>query len=107
LVSRLPAIPQKPAQPAPERPEKINGGNGDGQLNLEKIMRAEGRLISLTVRADTVADAALLLLLGQRQFRANDSVTGGEVLDGLRESGQAVPRIDSTLSRLADDGLVI
>ncbi len=109
LVSKLPATPQKPTQrtPASSEDKSKGGGNGDDQLSLEKIMRADGRLISLTVRAETVADAALLLLFGQRHFRANDSVTGGEILDGLRESGQPVPRIDGTLLRLSDDGLVI
>lgn len=107
LVSKLPAAPSpKVAEAAPEAKEQQNGAN-DGQLNLEKIMRSDGRLISLTVRADEVADAALLLLLGQRQFRASDSVTGGEILDGLRESGQAVPRIDYTMQRLAEDGFIL
>lgn len=89
-----------------ESEKPVNNGV-PGTLPLEKIMRAEGRLISLTVRAASIQEAILAVMLGQRQFRANDSVTGSEILDGLRESGQAVSRIDHTLNQLSDDGSVI
>jgi hypothetical protein len=88
-------------------PAKDTNNNTSAPLPMEKIMRAEGRLISLTVRAASIQDAILALLLGQRQYRANDSVTGSEILDGLRESGQAVSRIDHTLNQLSDEGSVI
>lgn len=111
LVSKIPASPPpKPAEPTRETVEQPqNGGSNSGtqQLNLDKIMRADGRLVSLTVSTEDVADSALLLLYGQRHYRNNDSVTGGEVLDGLRETGQNVTRIDYTLHRLAADGYVI
>ena len=112
LVSKIPASPPpKPAeaaQPNAGEQQQQNGRNGGGdQLNLDKIMRADGRLVSLTVSTEDVADSALLLLYGQRHYRNNDSVTGGEVLDGLRETGQNVSRIDYTLHRLAADGFVI
>ena len=110
LVNKLPAgPPPKPAEPTRTAAEQQQNGDtsGNGQLNLDKIMRAEGRLVSLTVSTENIEDSALLLLLGQRHYRNNDSVTGGEVLDGLRESGQNVPRIDYQMHRLAQDGLVI
>lgn len=73
----------------------------------DKIMRSDGRVVSLTVRAASIQDAILVLLLGQRHFRGSDSVTGAEILDGLEESGQPAQRIDGTMNKLADEGLVI
>jgi DNA-binding transcriptional ArsR family regulator len=117
LVGRLPARTEKPpqAQPKPEtQPEEEikeqgNGSNGSnsGALNLEKIMRVEGRYVSLTVRANSVPEAVLLLLLGQRHYRGNDSVTGAELLSGLRETGMNVGRVDYTMDRLSNEGFVI
>jgi hypothetical protein len=75
--------------------------------SYDKIMRSDGRVVSLTVRAGSVQEAILVLLLGQRHFRGNDSVTGAEVLDGLQESGQPVNRVDLTMNKLSDEGLVI
>jgi hypothetical protein len=116
LVSRAPVtVPEKP------KPEQVaatddsgkqtggvqQNGTGASPLDLEKIMRADGRVISLTVRAETATDAVLLLMLGQRQFRSNDSVTGAELAEGLRESGYASIRGDHVTDRLANQGAVI
>jgi len=87
----------------PKPDEKPNTNN----LPYEKIMRHDARLVSLTVHAQSLQDAILALLLGQRHFRSNDSVTGSEILDGLRESGRGVDRVDHTLSQLATEGSVI
>src|SRR5215468_734597 len=70
-------------------------------------MRVDGRIVSLTVNAQSIQDAVLALLLGQRQFRSNDTVTGAEILGGLRESGRGVGRIDHTLNQLTAEGSVI
>src|SRR6266403_1000166 len=43
--------------------------------SLDKIMRSEDRIISLTVRPRSIEDAVLLVLYGQKILRANDSVT--------------------------------
>jgi hypothetical protein len=104
---------QKPAQDAPvAEVEKPPGkpdvpANNGGTLPLEKVMHTGGRIISLTVHTQSTADAILALLLGQRQFRGNDSVTGAEILDGLRQSGRTVERIDLILNRLSAEGSVI
>lgn len=74
---------------------------------LLRIMRVEDRIVSLTVRAQSADDAALLVLFGQKMFRNNDSVTGMEVIEGLTVSGQTVARVDRVLDRLAGNGLVI
>jgi hypothetical protein len=110
LVSRAPikATPEKPEQKIPDTGGQANGnGTNTNQLDLEKIMRADGRVVSLTVRAGSGTDAVLLLLLGQRQFRSNDSVTGSELAAGLRESGHGALRGDYLTDRLARDGAVI
>lgn len=108
--------PNKPVDPPVV--EKPNGGDGATpdesktsfpELQLDKIMKADGRIVSLTVRAASDDDAVMLMLLGQRQYRANDSVTGGEIKDGLRQSGQPVDRTDRILDKLStgDAGAVI
>ena len=76
-------------------------------LNLEKIMKADGRVISLTARCDSIDEAVLLILLGQKEFRSNQEATGAEIMDGLTQSGYRVPRIDRLMDKLATDGDVI
>ncbi len=39
--------------------------------------------MSLTAHTNSLEDALILLLLGQKTFRSNDGVTGGELVDGL------------------------
>jgi hypothetical protein len=73
----------------------------------DKIMRVEGRIVSLTVRAATEQDAVLLMMLGQKTYRGNDTVTGNEIMEGLQRSGVIVPRVDRVMERLVSDGLVI
>ena len=111
LVARAPVAPEKLERndPAPSD-EPMNGSAAartTSQLDLEKIMRADGRTISLTVVAQSATEAVLLLMLGQRQFRSNDSVTGGELAQGLRESGYPNVRSDYITDRLAREGAVI
>jgi hypothetical protein len=79
----------------------------DASFNLDKITRIDERIVSLTARPETIEDAALVILLGQRTLRSNDSVTGSEVIDGLRQSGLAVSRVDWRLEKLASQGLII
>lgn len=64
---------------------------------LDKIMHVEGRVVSLTAKADSAGDAALLILLGQRDLRGNQSATGQEIGDGLAQSGQPANRVDRVL----------
>jgi hypothetical protein len=78
-----------------------------GELMLDKIMRQEGRVVSLTARGASLEDEILLVLLGQRKLRTNDSVSGSEILDGLRLTGRTVNRIDYQLDKMTDAGDVI
>jgi|SRR3954462_9546826 len=79
----------------------------NGALPLDRIMRMEGRIISLTAQAGSAEDSVLLVMLGQRTYRNNETVTGGEVMDGLLQSGIRIPRVDRVMERLADGGLII
>ena len=77
-------------------------------LPLSKIMRVEGRVVSLTVPPDDPDDAVLLILYGQRVLRQNDSVTGAEVMDGMTSTGGfSIARVDKLLASLAVLGEVI
>jgi hypothetical protein len=55
-------------------------------LAPERVTWIGGRIVSLTACPETIEDAALVILLGQRTLRSNDSVTGSEVIDGLRQT---------------------
>ena len=82
-------------------------GANESSLALEKITQTDDRVVSLTAHPETIDDALLILLLGQRTFRANDAVTGSELIGGLRQSGFTVTRVDWRLERLAAGGMII
>jgi hypothetical protein len=76
--------------------------------SLDKIMRTEDRVISLTVRPRNVDDAVLLMLYGQKILRQNDAVTGSEVMAGVTSTGGfSITRVDRLLEKLARDVDVI
>jgi hypothetical protein len=75
--------------------------------SMDKIFRADGRVISLTAPPNSIPEAALLVLLGQRHYRTNEQVTGSEVMDGLQQSGFKMARVDRMMDALANEGLVI
>ena len=76
--------------------------------SLQKIMRLENRTVSLTARLNTVHDAILVMLYGQKVLRNNDAVTGAELLSGLAATGGfSVGRLDRILDKLATDGDVM
>lgn len=75
--------------------------------SVDRIFRADGRVISLTAPPASETDAVLLVLYGQRYYRNNENPTGSEIIDGLEQSGYRTPRIDRILRGLADDGAVI
>jgi hypothetical protein len=88
-------------------PKLANRTAGNSPLALEKIIRIEGRVASLTAHANSLEDALLLLLLGQKTFRSNESVTGAELVDGLRRSGQSTDHMGRTLDKLRAEGNII
>lgn len=107
-----PAQQQPPSTPpngeqrdteATQQPRPIDAAQTDA--GLTRIMRVDGRVVSLTARPRTVEDAALLLLYGQRALRENDSVTGAELIDGLTTTGGlAIGRVDRVMEKAARDG---
>jgi hypothetical protein len=73
---------------------------------LDHILRMRGRVVSLGVNAKA-EDAVLVMLLGQRDWRKNDTVSGLEVMSGLRDSGIHLARADHILKKHVRDGLVV
>jgi len=73
----------------------------------ELIMRQEGRMVSLTRRGGSLEDDLLLVLLGQKSLRNNDTVTGGEITTGLRLSGRVVGRVNYLIDKMTAAGDVI
>jgi hypothetical protein len=74
---------------------------------LERILKNDGRIVSLTAPPDAVDDAALLILLGQRILRNNDSVTGNEIMSGLSVSGYALDRVDRLMEKFVEEGWIL
>ncbi|HEY6350709.1 MAG TPA: hypothetical protein VI636_15020 [Candidatus Angelobacter sp.] len=85
----------------------VANGNPSIPLNVDRIFRADNRIISLTAPPSSETDAVLLVLYGQRHYRNNENATGSEIIDGMVQSGYRTPRIDRILSSLADEGAVI
>jgi hypothetical protein len=102
------AAPVVPAQQEkPNAAQEANNTTPLPHLPLEKILKVEGRVVSLTAKCDTVDHAVLLILLGQKEFRSNQEVSGSEIMDGLKQSGYILGRVDYTLDKLSADGNVI
>lgn len=99
-----------PVQTTSRGEQQQQGGNGEsqreagGELLLNKIMKQDGRVISLTARGASVEDEIMLVLLGQKNLRNNDSVTGGEIVDGLKLTGRTVRRVDYQLDKMTNVG---
>jgi hypothetical protein len=98
---------QKDATPVNDPNQEKNLENTDLPRALEKIMRADGRIVSLTAPPELAPEAALLILLGQRQLRSNEAVTGNEMMEGMQQSGFRLARVDRILENLATDGSII
>jgi hypothetical protein len=98
-----------PSPPPPEQqiPQDQPQAASQPALQLDKIFKVEGRIVSLTAHAGSPDDASLLLMLGQKQFRGNDGVTGQELGDGLEHSGIRVPRVDRIMDKFNKEGLVL
>lgn len=113
LVARASSIPSPdPEQSASLPPINpvVNGAplTPKAELLLSKIMRVDGRVVSLTVPARGLEETVLLILFGQRVLRQNDSVTGAELMDGIKSTGSfVVRRIDKLMEDLGRSGDVI
>lgn len=114
IITAMPAVP--PPSPQAKQAQDQNGTETPAdkpdvppaELLLNKIMKTDGRTISLTVRPKTLEDGILLILLGQKVLRQSDSSTGGEIIDGLKTTGGlSFGRIDRTMEKIGKDGDII
>ena len=87
-----------PAPPPKETADEVTQAPAPPRLFLETIIKVRGTIYSLRVNAK-VEDAILVILLAQRIFRKNESVSGIEIMQGLRDSGFQVRRVDMILNR--------
>ncbi len=101
LVASAPQAKPLPAPPANQPTDALP------HMPLEKILKVDGRVVSLTAKCDSIDEAVLLILLGQKESRNNQEVTGAEIMDGLEVSGYKLPRVDRTMDKLSSDGSVI
>jgi hypothetical protein len=99
--------PRKQELPAPSQISANQLDTNLPHLALEKILKTDGRVVSLTSKCDSINEAVLLILLGQKEQRNNQEVTGSEIMDGLEHSGYKLPRVDHTLNKLSNEGSVI
>jgi len=102
-----PQVQTSRAEPLPAAEQSVTRTPSNGPVALDKIIKVEGRVVSLTARANSLEDALMLLLLGQKTFRNNDSITGAELVDGLKRSGQSTDHRGRTLDKIASDGNII
>jgi hypothetical protein len=84
-----------------------NADSIEAQTVLDKIMKVEGRVVSLTVKPRSESIAALLVLLGHKAYRGQDTVTASEMRDGLEHSGYRFARVDRLMQPLCTEGAVI
>ena len=87
--------------------DAVGAHRAEASVALDRIMKHDGRCVSLAVPAASLDDEILLLLLGQQMLRANHLVMGGELLLGLRQTGRTVGRIDYRLSKLREAGHIV
>jgi len=95
------------AEKAPTKPGSGASPSRHFDSQLDQICQVSGRVVSLTVKPNAEATAALLIMLGQKIFRDNETVTASEIKDGLEQSGYRPKRIDRIMQPMADEGSVI
>ena len=109
--------PPPPLVPSPQ--ESDGGGQVPLPLNnsgtsgvrvdpsgFEKIIRREGKNLSLSVLPNgenRVADAALVLMIAHKAYNSLDQVGGMALLEGLKQSGYPIDRVDRVLERHIPD----
>lgn len=79
----------------------------DRHVPIERVLHASGRIVSLTALPQSIDEAALLILLGHRDLRNSQAVTGQEIGDGLAQSGRPVPRVDRVMEKTIAEALVL
>ena len=96
----LPPLPGAPYAAPDPNGRAMNPATRD----YSKVMRRDGRFITLLTRRDLVESDILLVLIGEKFLRNHEQVMGGEITGSLRRSGWIVRRVDYTMSKLAARG---
>ena len=108
IISASPSITalQKPPSDGNSQPNK-DITLGGPHISIEKIMHVSGRIVSLTALPASIEDAAMLIMLGQKDLRNNLAVTGQEIGDGLAQSGRQVPRVDRVMDKALNEQYIL
>jgi hypothetical protein len=80
---------------------------GNTHVPIEKVLHVSGRIVSLTALPASNDDAALLIMLGHKDLRNHETVTGQEIGDGLAQSGRPVPRVDRVMDKALTEAFVL
>ncbi len=94
-----------PVSPAANGNEPENADN-----SLHKIVEHDNdeRVVSLTVKPQSVEEAILVMLLAQKWLLANETVTGSAIIDGLKSTGgMEFTRVDRLLEKMGREGNII
>jgi hypothetical protein len=75
-------------------------------VSLNDLASVSGRTVYLKVPT-TITDAILIILLGQKELRQSEVVSGVEIMNGLRFSGASVTRADGIIRKQVDNGSII
>jgi hypothetical protein len=106
--SLISGIANRPTQGEPADIAQVVAVKSDpSHVPLARIMRVQGRVVSLTALPTAIEDAALLIMLGNRELRDNEAATGQEIGDGLAQSGRPVVRVDRIVGKLIEDAFVL
>lgn len=108
LVSSIPIQQDTPEPASDQQTIPVQQLAAESGLPIyDKVFKVDGRVISLTALPGSLPDAILMLAFGQRHYRKNDSITGSELMDGLKQSGYKADRIDRQMDKFVTEGLVI
>jgi hypothetical protein len=103
------APPPPAVTPAPTEGQSAFGPLVDDRAFYDRLFHHRGPVVSLTVLPtgpQREADAALLLLLGQKVYNGDQPVTGGRLLEGLKLSGLSVERVDRVWGPHTDSNVI-
>src|SRR6185295_7385567 len=64
---------------------------------IQVVTRTKGKHLSLATKSGSAANDVLVLLLAHRDLRQAQTVTGSEIMHGLRATGYEVERADYIL----------